>query len=113
MGKRFAVTSSFKTSLPAVSPYSISDEIGAHPKQETLSDYITTKAAFLGADGTSTDAYTSFVDSMESNPRTSQGLLIVVLEEDYRINQIGSVLSGPGYLLPAEAISQTNAEQPS
>ena len=44
---------------------------------------------------------------MESNPRTSQGLVIVVLEEDYRINQIGSVLSGPGYLLPAEAISQT------
>ncbi|MFL2833294.1 MAG: hypothetical protein ACJ0BK_06755 [Coraliomargaritaceae bacterium] len=87
----------------------LAEEIGVpSPNQETLSDYITTKAAFLGADGKfSTDAYTSFVDSMESNPRTSQGLVIVVLEEDYRINQIGSVLSGPGYLLPAEAISQT------
>ena len=87
----------------------LAEEIGVpSPKQETLSDYITTKAVFLGADGKfSTDAYTSFVDSMESNPRTSQGLVIVVLEEDYRINQIGSVLSGPGYLLPAEAISQT------
>ena len=87
----------------------LAEEIGVpSPNQETLSNYITTKAAFLGADGKfSTDAYTSFVDSMESNPRTSQGLVIVVLEEDYRINQIGSVLSGPGYLLPAEAISQT------
>ena len=87
----------------------LAEEIGVpSPNQETLSDYITTKAVFLGADGKfSTDAYTSFVDSMESNPRTSQGLVIVVLEEDYLINQIGSVLSGPGYLLPAEAISQT------
>lgn len=87
----------------------LAEEIGVpSPNQETLSDYITTKAVFLGADGKfSTDAYTSFVDNMESNPRTSQGLVIVVLEEDYRINQIGSVLSGPGYLLPAEAISQT------
>ena len=87
----------------------LAEEIGVpSPNQETLSNYITTKAAFFGADGKfSIDAYTSFVDSMESNPRTSQGLVLVVLEEDYRINQIGSVLSGPGYLLPAEAISQT------
>ena len=86
----------------------LAEEIGVpSPNQETLSNYITTKDAFLGADGKfSADAYTSFVDSMESNPRTSQGLVIVVLEEDYRINQIGSVLSGPGYLLPAESISQ-------
>ena len=87
----------------------LADEIGVpSPNQETLSDYITTKAAFLGADGKfSANAYTSFVDSMESNPRTSQGFVLVVLEEDYRINQIVSILSGPGYLLPAESISQT------
>ena len=87
----------------------LAEEIGVpSPNQETLSDYISTKAAFLGDDGKfSIDAYTSFVDRMESNPRTSQGLAIIVLEEDYRINQISSVLSGPGYLLPAEAISQT------
>ena len=87
----------------------LAGEIGVpSPSQETLSNYITSKAAFRGEDGKfSADAYTNFVDGMESNPRTSQGLVIVVLEEDYRINQIGSVLSGPGYLLPAEAISQT------
>ncbi|MEC8614194.1 MAG: hypothetical protein VXY17_02150, partial [Verrucomicrobiota bacterium] len=87
----------------------LADEIGLpSPNQETLSSYVTSKAAFLGADGKfSADAYTSFVDSMESKPHISQGLAIVVLEEDYRINQISSVLSGPGYLLPTEAISQT------
>jgi peptidyl-prolyl cis-trans isomerase D len=87
----------------------LADEIGLpSPSQETLADYIRTKAAFRGPDGEfSADAYTKFVDNMESNPRMSQGLVMIVLEEDHRINQIGSVLSGPGYLLPAEAIAQT------
>ena len=87
----------------------LAGEIGVpSPSQETLADYITTKNAFRGDNGEfSADSYTKFVDSMESNPLTSQGLIILVLEEDYRINQIGSVLSGPGYLLPSEAIAQT------
>ena len=87
----------------------LAEEIGIpSPSQETLADYITTKDAFRGDNGEfSADSYTKFVDSVESNPLTSQGLTIVVLEEDYRINQIGSVLSGPGYLLPSQAIAQT------
>lgn len=87
----------------------LADEIGVPaPGKETLADYITTQAAFRGADGEfSADAYSSFVDKVESNPRTEQGLVLGVLEEDFRIKQIGSVLSGPGYLLPAEALAQT------
>lgn len=87
----------------------LADEIGVpSPNQATLADYITTKNAFRGPDGEfSADAYTRFVDSIESNPRTPQGLVLIVLEEDYRINQIGSVLTGPGYLLPSEALAQT------
>ena len=87
----------------------LAGEIGVpSPSQETLADYIKTKDAFRGDNGEfSADAYTAFVDSMESNPGTTQGLFIVLLEEDYRINQIGSVLSGPGYLLPSEAMAQT------
>jgi peptidyl-prolyl cis-trans isomerase D len=87
----------------------LADEIGVPaPNQETLADYITTKSAFRGPDGEfSADAYTRFVDNIESNPRAQQGLVLIVLEEDYRINQLGSVLSGPGYLLPSEALAQT------
>jgi peptidyl-prolyl cis-trans isomerase D len=87
----------------------LADEIGVPvPDQATVASYVTTKNAFRGPDGAfSADAYTSFVDTMESNPRTPQGLVFEVLMEDYRINQIGAVLSGPGYLLPSEALAQT------
>lgn len=91
----------------------LADEIGVPaPTQKTLADYITTKAAFRGEDGEfSADSYTAFVDQIESNPQTPQGLVLVVLEEDYRINQIGSVVGGPGYLLPSEARSQAQSNR--
>jgi peptidyl-prolyl cis-trans isomerase D len=93
----------------------LAKEIGVPaPDQKTLEGYIKTKAAFRGPDGQfSRDAYTSFVDNIESNPRMPQGLFIVVLEEDYRIDQIGNALSGPGYLLPSEALAQTQRSETS
>lgn len=93
----------------------LADEIGVpSPSQEKLASYITTKSAFRGPNGEfSPDAYTSFVDSVESNPRTQQGLVLIVIGEDFRINQIDSALSGPGYLLPAEALAQTQRSRTS
>lgn len=87
----------------------LADEIGIPaPTQETLAEYIKTKNAFRGQDGEfSPDAYTRFVDQMESNPRAPQGLVISVLEEDFRIEQVAEALSGPGYLLPSETNAQT------
>ena len=91
----------------------LADEIGVPaPDQKTLEGYIKTKAAFRGPDGQfSRDAYTSFIDNIESNPRMPQGLIVVVLEEDYRIDQISSALAGPGYLLPSEALAQTQRNE--
>ena len=91
----------------------LAEEIGVPaPSQKTLEGYIKTKAAFRGPDGQfSRDAYTSFVDNIESNPRMPQGLFVVVLEEDYRIDQIGKALAGPGYLLPSEALAQTQRNE--
>jgi len=78
------------------------------PSQEALADYIQTKAAFQGPEGGfSKDAFTRFVDNFESNPRASEGLVMQVLAEDYRLDQVEAAISGPGYLLPAEAIAQT------
>jgi peptidyl-prolyl cis-trans isomerase D len=93
----------------------LAEEIGVPaPDQKTLEGYIKTKAAFRGPDGQfSRDAYTGFVDNIESNPRMPQGLFVVVLEEDYRIDQIGNALSGPGYLLPSEALAQTQRSETS
>ncbi|CAA6680137.1 MULTISPECIES: peptidyl-prolyl cis-trans isomerase [unclassified Lentimonas] len=91
----------------------LAEEIGVPaPSQKALESYIRTKAAFRGPDGQfSRDAYTSFVDNIESNPRMPQGLFVVVLEEDYRIDQIGKSLAGPGYLLPSEALAQTQRNE--
>lgn len=86
----------------------LADKIGIPaPSQEQLGEYIKTKNAFRGQDGEfSPDAYTRFVDQFESNPRAPKGMVINVLEEDYRIEQVTEALSGPGYLLPTEASAQ-------
>jgi peptidyl-prolyl cis-trans isomerase D len=109
-GQQISSDEQFESQLTSrIALLHLADELGVPaPSQETLADYITTKAAFRSADGEfSADAYTNFVDTIESNPRTQQGLVLLVLEEDYRMNQIGSVLAGPGYLLPSEALAQT------
>lgn len=84
------------------------------PSQEVLAGYIKTKAAFRGQDGAfSADAYTRFIDNMESNPEMSQGMVIAALEEDYVIEQVRDALAGPGYVLPAEAKLQVQDNQTS
>jgi len=91
----------------------LADEIGVpSPGPEALAEFVKTKRAFAGPDGQfSPDAYTAFVDSVDSNPRAQSGLVGLVLEEDYRINQLSSVISGPGFILPSEAIAQTQSRQ--
>ncbi len=93
----------------------LADEIGVpSPDQETLAEFIKTKPAFRGQDGEfSADMYTAFVDSVETNPRMQSALVGVVLDEDYRIEQVSNVLSGPGFVLPSEAKSQTQSSQTS
>ncbi|MGJ8649886.1 MAG: SurA N-terminal domain-containing protein [Opitutaceae bacterium] len=91
----------------------LADEIGIpSPNEAALAEYIKTKPAFRGQDGQfSADSYTSFIDTVESNPRMQVGLVAIVLEEDYRIDQITSALTGPGYVLPSEAKAQTQSSQ--
>ncbi|MFP4068799.1 MAG: SurA N-terminal domain-containing protein [Verrucomicrobiota bacterium] len=87
----------------------LADRIGIPaPDQESLARYIREQRAFAGPDGAfSRDAYTRFVDSIESNPGMPQGLIVSVLEEDYRMEQVNEALAGPGYYLPTEASAQT------
>jgi peptidyl-prolyl cis-trans isomerase D len=91
----------------------LADEIGVPtPNQVTLAAYIKTKRLFAGPDGEfSADSYTAFVDGVETNPRAQSGLVGLVLEEDYRIDQLRSVISGPGFILPSEAKAQTQTSQ--
>lgn len=91
----------------------LADEIGIpKPDQATLAAYIKTKPAFRGPDGEfSADAYTAFLDSIDANPNMRKELVALVLEDDYRVDQIGAVVSGPGYILPSEAQAQTQSSQ--
>ena len=93
----------------------LADAIGMPaPQQTTLEAFIKSKAAFRGTDGEfSRDAYTSFIDNIDTNPNLTQAMFITVLEEDYRIDQLNQVLAGPGYLLPSEARAQTQRNQTS
>lgn len=91
----------------------LADKVGIPaPSQERLAEYIKTKNAFREPDGSfSADAYASFVDQFESNPRISKGMVIQVLEEDFRIEQVTEALAGPGYILPSEASAQARQSQ--
>ncbi|MEM1222529.1 MAG: hypothetical protein AAGH40_07170 [Verrucomicrobiota bacterium] len=91
----------------------LADQIGIpSPDAETLGEYLRSKRAFAGPDGKfSTDAYASFIDNIESNPQMNQAVVVAVLEEDYRLDQVATALQGPGYVLPAEAIAQIKNEQ--
>lgn len=91
----------------------LANEVGIPvPLENSLAKFIQSKAAFRGPDGQfSRDAYTSFIDRIETNPNIQQGLIIQVLEEDYQIEQVGKVLFGPGYLLPSEALSQVQLNE--
>ena len=91
----------------------LADELGIPaPDQEEMADYIKSKSAFNGVDGSfDIEMYTAFLDDLEGNPKIGKELLARALEDDYRIDQIGGALSGPGYILPAEAKAQTQASQ--
>ncbi len=94
--------------LSRITMLHIADTIGIPaPSKNSLANYIQSQALFRGPDGEfSNDAYTRFIDTIETDPDIQQDLIVLVLEEDYRIAQVEAAISGPGYFLPSEAISQ-------
>lgn len=108
--QEFRTEEQFQTELSSrIALLQLSDVIGLPgPDQAALAEYIKTKPAFFGPDGNfSPDAYTRMLDDLASNPRSSEALVLQVLAEDFRIDQARAAVSGPGYLLPSEAIAQT------
>ncbi|MGB1127503.1 MAG: hypothetical protein ACPG3X_03920 [Opitutales bacterium] len=107
--QQFRTNEQFQNQLTSrIAMLHLAQELGIPaPTEQVLAEYIRTKNAFLGPDGDfSADAYTGFVDQIESNPATPGGLVVAVLEEDFRIEQVAQALAGPGYLLPSEASAQ-------
>ena len=78
------------------------------PDQEALGEYIQTKSLFLDDDGNfSRDQFTRFADTLESNPEFPKGLFVSVMAEDFRMDQVRDAMTGPGFVLPAEAQIQS------
>ncbi len=82
------------------------------PTERQMSEYVRTKPAFFGSDGAfSRDAYIAFVDDLEANPSISPNLLFRVLEEDFRIDRVVRALTGPGFVMPGEALAEARHDQ--
>ncbi|MGC6455360.1 MAG: peptidyl-prolyl cis-trans isomerase [Coraliomargaritaceae bacterium] len=93
----------------------LADQIGVPaPSMEALGEYLRNRPIFFGPEGQfSAEAFTRFSDTIESNPEMPDDIIAVVLEENYRIEQVRSVLGGPGFVLPDEVRVQTELNKTS
>lgn len=85
------------------------------PTAKQVEAYIMTKRAFINpASGKfSSDEYEKFLDNLSANPNRGmdEDTVMLVIAQDYRIDQVNSILGGPGYVLPYQAeerIKQNN-----
>lgn len=104
----------FQNMLPQrIAMLYVADQLGIPaPAQETLGDYIQSKPLFFGPDGNfSRDQFTLFADNIETNPEYPKGMFVTVMAEDFRIDQVRNAMSGPGFVLPAEARVQAQRNQ--
>ena len=84
------------------------------PTQELISSYLQEKPLFRNPTGEfDRDRLTRFIDTIEANPLLPEGILVRVLEEDYRIEQISEALAGPGYVIDDDARLQAQRYQTS
>ena len=82
--------------------------------QEQISSYLQEKPLFRNPTGEfDRDRLTRFIDTIEANPLLPEGILVRVLEEDYRIEQISEALAGPGYVIDDDASLQAQRYQTS
>ena len=77
------------------------------PTAQEITDYIQKLRAFSGEDG-QFDArrYETFRDSLKTHPRLNEGSVRRVIADDVRMDKVRKILSGPGYVLPADVRAQ-------
>ncbi|CAI8363508.1 MAG: Uncharacterised protein [Opitutia bacterium UBA7350] len=101
--------------LSRIAILSLADDIGIPtPDQEQIRAYLSKKPLFNNPSGKfDRDRLTRFLDTIDSNPILPEDILVRVLEEDYRIEQISSALAGPGYFFKEDARLQAQRYQSS
>lgn len=77
------------------------------PTANQIEAYIKTKRAFTDSTSGefSADAYVKFLDDINASPnqKINEDTVMLVLAQDYRIEQVKKILGGPGYVLPYQA----------
>ncbi len=73
-----------------------------------ITDQIKTLRMFAGQDGQfDAKAYQTFRDNLKTNPRgITEADIVRVVSDDIRADKVQNLLSGPGYVLPADVKSQ-------
>jgi peptidyl-prolyl cis-trans isomerase D len=101
--------------LARIAMLQLADTIGIPaPDTETIGTYLQEKPLFREPSGQfDSDRLTRFIDTIEANPSLPDGILVRVLEEDYRMQQIAERLSGPGYAMTDDARLQAQRYQTS
>ncbi|CAM3155533.1 peptidylprolyl isomerase [Rariglobus hedericola] len=79
------------------------------PTNEDLARHIQTLRAFTDASGRfDAKRYADFRDSLKTNPQLHESDVTRVLMDDVTYQQVLKLLSGPGYVLPADVQNQLN-----
>jgi len=77
------------------------------PTESELKDFVTTLPAFADEKGQfDATAYNRFQTEIRKNSQFPEALVRRVIEDDFRINRITSLLGGPGYVQPNEIKTQ-------
>ncbi len=78
------------------------------PTSEEITAQIKTLRMFAGQDGQfDAKAYQTFRDNLKTNPRgITESEILRVIGDDVRAEKVQTLLSGPGYVLPADVKSQ-------
>ncbi|MEO7599021.1 MAG: peptidyl-prolyl cis-trans isomerase [Opitutus sp.] len=86
----------------------LADQLHIPPtSNQEVSEFIKTLRVFAGQDGQfDPQRYTSFRDSLKTNPNLKEASVLRILSDDVRAGKLQKLLAGPGYVLPADVKTQ-------
>jgi len=77
------------------------------PTPAELTEFIRNLRLFMGTSGQfDADRYAQFRASLRNSPGLTEGDVLRIINEDARIAKVQGLLSGPGYVLPADVREQ-------
>ena len=82
------------------------------PNADELREFIQGLAAFQGQDGNfDLQRYNSFLDEIDTSPNQSRSDISEVIEEEFRIQKVYDILSGPSFVDADEVLDSIKQEQ--